>query len=98
MLYLMNYIPNIKFGVMNDKFRAAEKLQQFVDDFGKSGCGVEILATNAVYVFRTFINIAIGVQETMKFPARQSSINKFETTDLDDAVPVGRGEARGFGI
>ena len=89
---------DIEIRVMNDEFRAADKFQKFVDDFGKPRRYLEILTTDAMHALCALVDLAIGIQKAMKIPTRESPINELEAADFDNTVPMTRGEPCGFGI
>jgi hypothetical protein len=51
-----------------------------------------------VHALGAFFDIAVGLQVGVEIPSRQPPIDEFDTTDLNDAVALGDGKARGFGV
>ena len=54
----------------------------------KSRLIFEIRATDSVNALGTFIDVAIRIQKSVIFTARQSSIDEFEATDFNYAVTL----------
>jgi len=49
-----------------------------------------------VHTFGAFVDGTLGVQEAVILATGQTTVQEFEATDLDDAVPLAGGEAGGF--
>jgi hypothetical protein len=87
---------DIKVRVVNDELGVFHKVEKLVDDFVETGFGLELGAADAVHRDGAFIDVTVRIQKTVKLAARQAAIDHFEATDLDDAVALGRGKARGY--
>ena len=87
---LMFQESDVETRVVNHELGTAQELQQVVDDLRKPRFDFEVLAADAVDALGTFVNIAIRVQEAMKFTPRQAPVYELDAADFDDAVALSR--------
>lgn len=74
---------NIKRGVVNNQLCSLDKGQEVVGDISKPWLVFEKLAGDAMHLHRTFFNIAVRVQVTVKMLSGQSAIDQFHSRDFN---------------
>ena len=84
--------------VVNDQLRAADELDQLVDDVGEARLLREEFVGDAVHLLRAAVDFAVGPQVTMERAAGLAPIDQLDAADFDDAMALLRLEARGFGV
>jgi hypothetical protein len=80
--------PDVEFGIVDYKFRIPDKFEQVVNDSRKKRLAFQVLATDAMHSLCAFVDISFRIDETVKFTPRQPSIDDFNATDFDDAMPL----------
>jgi hypothetical protein len=83
---------------VNHQFRALQVLHEVIDDIGKTGFILQKFVGYAVHFDGTGINETVGLQILVKIVTGKTPLNKFDTTNLDDAVVLLPLQARGFRI
>jgi hypothetical protein len=89
---------DVERGVVDHQLRAADELEQLVDDLGEPRLLRQEFVGDAVYVLRGAIDRPVGAQIAMKAAAGAAAIDQLDAADLDDAMPLLRLQPRGFGV
>ena len=89
---------DVERGVVNDQLRAADELDQLVDDVREARLLREEFVGDAVHLLRGAVDLAVGTQVAMERAAGLAAIHQLDAADFDDAMSLLRLQARGFGV
>jgi hypothetical protein len=81
---------NVEVRVVDDEFGVFHKVEKLVNDLVETRLGLELGPADTVHRDGAFVDIAIRIQKTVKFAARQATIHHLDATDLDDTVALSR--------
>ena len=79
---------HIEFCIVNNEFSAAQKFEKVIHNFGEPRFRLQVVAADSVYALRTRIDIAIGIQEAVKFAPSQTAVKEFEAADFNNSVAL----------
>src|SRR5690606_42021783 len=83
---------------MDDEFAAANKVDELLGDVLETRVTGQEVRCKAVHRQRFGVAIAIGVEVQMQVVARQCAVHHLDACDFNDAMTLGRIQARGFSI
>src|SRR5690554_7587972 len=89
---------NVKRCVVNNKFRAVNKFEELLGNFGELGFVSQKFIGDAVNRNGLGFNLAIRVDIDVVVSAGKLALHHFHAPDFDDAVTCVRVNTRGFGI
>jgi len=84
--------------VVNHQLRFGDESEQLIGDIGEAWLALERGGGDAVHGERRGVNVALGIDVTMKSAARRSAVEQFNAADFDDAVTELGLEARRLGV
>src|SRR6185369_17841990 len=89
---------DVERSVVDHQLRAADELEQLVDDLGELRLLRQELVGDAVHVLRGAIDRPVRAQVAMKAAAGAAAIDQLDAADLDDAMALLRLQPRGFRV
>jgi hypothetical protein len=89
---------DVKISVVNNKFGAVYKLQEFLENFAESWLIGEHLAGYSMYLLGPRVDIALRIYIYVEATLAAPPVDQFYTTDLNNSVTFLDLQARGLGI
>ena len=84
--------------VVNHKLGFGDEHEQLIGDVGEARLALQSSGGDAMHRQRRRVNVTLGVEVTMKSPARRPAVEQFNAADFDDAVTELGFEARRLGV